>query len=196
MATTVAHRAIIYRMSPVEESDGVLVARCGGGDEDALAALYDRHGGAAYGLALRVARDAGLAEDAVQEGFLGVWRGARRFDERRGSVRSWILSVVHHKAVDLVRREVARRTDPSESVPEQAGATDVPSEVLASFERRRIDAALERLPRAQRDVLALAYFDGLTQQELALRLGEPLGTIKSRTHAALGRLREILQEQR
>lgn len=196
MVATLPSRAMLYRVSASEISDGGLVARCAAGDEAALAALYDRHAGAAYGLAVRVARNVGLAEDAVQEGFLGVWRSARRFDQERGNARTWILSLVHHKAVDLVRREAARRSDPSDNVPERAGDTDVPAEALASFERGRIMVALDRLTPAQREVLTLAYFDGLTQPELATRLGEPLGTIKSRTHAALGRLRAILQEQR
>jgi RNA polymerase sigma-70 factor (ECF subfamily) len=196
VVSTLTTRAILSSVEPAETNDRALLARCATGEQTALAILYDRHCSAAFGLARRVIRNDGLAEDAVQEAFLGVWRGAGRFDAARGNVATWILSLVHHKAVDLVRREAARRSDPSGSVPEMAGDADLVADALASFERTRIGQALTLLTPAQRDVITLAYFDGLTQSELALRLGEPLGTIKSRTHTALGRLREILQEGR
>jgi RNA polymerase sigma-70 factor, ECF subfamily len=178
-----------------ELSDAGLIARCAAGDEGALAGLYDRYGRAAYGLALRIVRDPALAEDAVQEGFLAAWRGAARFDAARAKASTWLLSLVHHKAVDLVRREEARPAQPTAEVPEpEAGDDHVARAALDGDQRRRIDAALDRLSTAQREVLVLAYFDGLTQTELSDRLGEPLGTIKSRTHAALARLRVVLAE--
>lgn len=177
-----------------ELADASLIARCAAGDDGALATLYDRYGRSAYGLALRIVRDASLAEDAVQEGFLAVWRGAARFDPARAKASTWLLSLVHHKAVDLVRREEARPANPTAELPETAAADDVPRTVLDDLERRRIDVALDLLPVPQREVLVLAYFNGLTQSELAERLGEPLGTIKSRTHAALARLRTLLAE--
>jgi RNA polymerase sigma-70 factor, ECF subfamily len=181
-------------MSPGELSDASLIARCAAGDDSALAALYDRYGRSAYGLALRIVRDASLAEDAVQEGFLAVWRGAARFDAARAKASTWLLSLVHHKAVDLVRREEARPAHPAAELPETVAADDVPRTVLEGLERRRIDVALDRLSPPQREVLSLAYFEGLSQSELSDRLGEPLGTIKSRTHAALARLRDLLAE--
>jgi RNA polymerase sigma factor (sigma-70 family) len=182
-------------MAGRELSDASLVARCAAGDDLALAGLYDRYGRAAYGLALRIVRDPSLAEDAVQEGFLAAWRGAARFDAARAKASTWLLSLVHHKAVDLVRREEARPAQPTAEVPEpEAGEDEVSRSAMDGYERRRIDAALDRLSTSQREVLVLAYFDGLTQTELADRLGEPLGTIKSRTHAALARLRVVLGE--
>lgn len=184
-----------FRMASRELSDASLIARCAAGDEGALASLYDRYGRSAYGLALRIVRDPALAEDAVQEGFLAAWRGAPRFDAARAKASTWLLSLVHHKAVDLVRREEARPASPTAEVPEGEAVDDVSRTVLHGFERRRIDAALDRLSTPQREVLVLAYFDGLTQTELADRLGEPLGTIKSRTHAALARLRALLGEE-
>jgi len=183
------------RMASRELSDASLIARCAAGDDGALASLYDRYGRAAYGLALRIVRDPSLAEDAVQEGFLAAWRGAARFDAARAKASTWLLSLVHHKAVDLVRREEARPAQPTAEVPEGEAGDDVPRTVLHGFERRRIDAALDRLSTPQREVLVLAYFDGLTQTELADRLGEPLGTIKSRTHTALARLRVLLDDE-
>ena len=182
----------LVAMSAEAASDVELVARCARGDDRALGLLYDRHGGPAFGLAVRILRDAALAEDAVQEAFMGVWRDAARFDRSRASASTWILSLVHHKAVDLVRRERARPADPTESVPDRAAPGDVVDDVDRAFERERIDVALERLPAAQREVLELAYFGGFSQSELAERLGEPIGTVKSRTHTALGRLRALL----
>ncbi len=176
--------------------DARLVAGCAAGDDAALATLYDRYGRAAYGLALRIVRDPSLAEDAVQEGFLAAWRGAARFDAARAKVSTWLLSLVHHKAVDLVRREAARPAQPTDTLPERGDGADLADDVLAGFERARVEAALARLSEPQRQVLTLAYFDGFTQSELADRLGEPIGTIKSRTHAALARLRDLLAEGR
>jgi RNA polymerase sigma factor (sigma-70 family) len=176
--------------------DARLVADCAAGDDDALAMLYDRYGRAAYSLALRIVRDPALAEDAVQEGFLAAWRGAARFDAGRAKVSTWLLTLVHHKAVDLVRREAARPIQATDVVPDDADRTDVAGDVIAGLERTRIDDALTRLSAAHREVLTLAYFGGLTQSELAARLGEPIGTIKSRTHAALQRLAELLSDDR
>ena len=130
----------------------------------------------------------------MQEGFLAAWRGAARFDVARAKASTWLLSLVHHKAVDLVRREEARPANPTAELPETIAGDDVPRAVLGGFERRRIDVALDQLSAPQREVLVLAYFDGLTQSELSERLGEPLGTVKSRTHAALTRLRVLLAE--
>jgi len=183
-----------FRMASRELSDASLIARCAAGDDLALASLYDRYGRSAYGLALRIVRDPALAEDAVQEGFLAAWRAAPRFDAARAKASTWLLSLVHHKAVDLVRREEARPAQPTAELPETVASDDVTRSALQAFERQRIDAALDGLSTSQREVLVLAYFDGLTQTELAERLGEPLGTIKSRTHAALARLRALLGE--
>jgi RNA polymerase sigma-70 factor (ECF subfamily) len=177
---------------PEPLTDSALVARCAGGDEGALAQLYDRYSSVSFGLAMRIVRDAALAEDVVQEAFLAVWRGASRFDESRSKVSTWLLSLVHHKAVDLVRREEARPKAAGEDAPERPDDADVARDVVRADDAAAVRRALVQLTAPQRQVLELAYFGGLTQSELAEHLGEPIGTIKSRTHAALGRLRELL----
>jgi RNA polymerase sigma-70 factor (ECF subfamily) len=175
-------------------SDEALVALVARGDDSALAALYDRFGRIAYGLSLRILRDRSLAEDAVQEAFLGIWRGADRFVAERAKASSWILTLVHRRAVDLVRREERRRAEPLEAAPEPAaGSAD--EEAWLRLQRERVQAALRRLPDQQREALELAYFGGFTQSELADRLGEPVGTIKSRMFSGLSRLRELLGEE-
>ena len=174
-------------------SDEAIVALCGRSDEVALAELYDRYGGIAFGLARRVLRDDALAEDAVQEAFLAIWRGAARFLPERGKASTWILTLVHRRAVDLVRREERRRTEalPDADQPVGAGAAD--DELWLRLERERVQAALAKLPDPQREAIELAYYGGFTQSELAERLGEPLGTIKSRMFTGLARLRELLE---
>jgi RNA polymerase sigma-70 factor (ECF subfamily) len=178
-------------------SDEALVALVARGDEAALGELYDRVGRIAYGLARRVLRDDRLAEDAVQEGFLAVWRSAAAFRAERAKASTWILTLVHRRAVDLVRREERRRAEPlsqetSAGVGEVADATD--EAAWLRFERERVQAALRQLPDLQREALELAYYGGFSQSELAERLGVPLGTIKSRMFAGLARLRELLDE--
>jgi RNA polymerase sigma-70 factor (ECF subfamily) len=174
-------------------TDEALLTRCAAGDERALAVLYDRFGRAAYALARRITRDETLAEDVVQEAFLDAWRGARRFDPDRGKATTWLFTFVHRRAVDAVRRSVVRaRPVPIELRELEAAEDDVAGTIVARESAAEIWAALPRLPRAQRRVLELAYFDGYTQSEIAEVLGEPLGTVKSRTHAALTRLRELI----
>jgi RNA polymerase sigma-70 factor (ECF subfamily) len=177
----------------VHLSDEALVALVARGEEDGLAVLYDRYGRTAYGLALRVVRDPGLAEDVVQEAFLSLWRTAARFVPERARAATWILTLVHRRAVDLVRREDRRRTEPIESTPETADVAAAEAPWL-QLERERVQAALASLPDRQREAIELAYYGGFTQAELADRLGEPLGTIKSRMFAGLARLGEILRD--
>jgi RNA polymerase sigma factor (sigma-70 family) len=175
-------------------SDEAVVALTARSDDVALAELYDRFGRTAYGLALRVLRDEGLAEDAVQEAFLAIWRGASRFIPERAKASTWIMTLVHRRAVDLVRREERRRADP---MPDSEPRSETPSaadSALLRLERERVQAALRRLPDQQREAIELAYYGGFTQSELAERLGEPLGTIKSRMFTGLARLRELLDE--
>jgi RNA polymerase sigma-70 factor (ECF subfamily) len=173
-------------------SDEALVALAARSEQHALAELYDRYGRTAYGLALRILRDQALAEDAVQEGFLAVWRTAARFVPERGKASTWILTLVHRRAVDLVRREQRHRADTlGEAAADPAGAS-VEEEAWLRLQRERVQDALRRLPDQQREALELAYYGGFTQTELAERLGQPLGTIKSRMFAGLSRLRELL----
>jgi RNA polymerase sigma-70 factor (ECF subfamily) len=179
-----------------EPSDVRLVARCAEGDEGALAELYDLFGRAAYALALRIVRDAAQAEDVVQEAFLDLWRSAARFDPARSRPASYLLTFVHRRAVDLIRREQARpqRGGDVEDIASRANADDPPASLIVSEQGASVRRALADLPPPQRQVLELAYFKGLSQSEIAEHLGEPLGTVKSRTHVALARLRELLGE--
>lgn len=176
-------------------SDEALVALVARADETALGELYDRVGRFAFGLAYRVLRDEALAEDAVQEGFLALWRTAASFVPERAKASSWILTLVHRRAVDLVRREERRRAEPLDDAPETA-ATSASAEDAAwlRFERERVQFALRQLPDTQREAIELAYYGGYTQAELAERLGQPLGTIKSRMFSGLARLRELLDD--
>jgi RNA polymerase sigma factor (sigma-70 family) len=175
-------------------SDESLLASVASGDDAALGQLYDRFGRVAYGLALRVLRDERLAEDAVQEAFLAVWRQAASFRPERANAQTWVLTFVHRRAVDLVRREERRRGDPLDAAAEPATVSAAEDAEL----RRRRDAvqrALAQLPDEQRRPIELAYYGGFTQSELAERLGEPLGTIKSRMFTGLKRLRELLGDE-
>ena len=174
-------------------SDEAVVALCARSDEVALAELYDRYGKIAYGLSLRVLRDEALAEDAVQEAFLAIWRGAARYVPERGKASTWILTLVHRRAVDLVRREQRRRADQLPESTSLATKLDAQEEVWLRLERERVQAALAKLPDRMRETLELAYYGGFTQSELAERLGEPIGTIKSRMFTGLARLRELLE---
>jgi RNA polymerase sigma factor (sigma-70 family) len=172
-------------------SDEALVLLAARSEQTALGELYDRYGRPAYGLALRVLRDEALAEDAVQDAFLALWRTASRFVPERGTASTWILTLVHRRAVDLVRREERRRADSLEQATEQGGnAAD--EEAWLHLQRERVQEALRQLPDQQREALELAYYGGFTQSELAERLGQPLGTIKSRMFSGLSRLRELL----
>ena len=178
-------------------SDEALVALVARGDESALGELYDRVGRVAYGLAYRILRDERLAEDAVQEAFLAVWRSAAAFRAERAKASTWIVTLVHRRAVDIVRREERRRTEPLDAdalpdAPEPSGSAE--DEAWLGFERDRVQAALRTLPDTQREAIELAYYGGYSQSELAERLGVPLGTIKSRMFAGLARLREVLDD--
>ena len=169
-------------------SDEELLEAIGAGDEAALAALYDRFGG----VALRVLRDQALAEDAVQDAFLAVWRSAGSYRRERAKPSSWLLTLVHRRAVDLVRREDRRRAERLDEPPEDVGVA-VPEEAQLRERRVAVQAALGTLPADQRQALELAYYGGYTQSELADHLGVPLGTVKSRMFAGLSRLRDALE---
>src|SRR2546430_7087478 len=177
-------------------SDEAVVALVARSDEQALAELYDRFGRVAYGLALRVLRDEALAEDAVQEGFLTAWRRADTFMPERAKASTWLLTLVHRRAVDLVRRENRRRAEPIEKAGDRPGDGPADDLVWLRYERERVQAALRQLPDQQREALELAYYGGFTQSELAERLGQPIGTIKSRMFTGLARLRGLLADPR
>lgn len=176
--------------------DTALVARIAAGDARGLDDLYGRYGRPAYSLARRICADDGLAEDVVQEVFLALWRDPGRFDAARGAVASWLMTLVHHKAVDAVRREATRRRHhpPTDSPDESVAATGPSAARLAlgSVIGEQVRAALGRLPRDQRTALGLAYYGGYTQREVASLTGVPIGTVKSRMFAGVARLRVLL----
>lgn len=181
-------------------ADAELVARLSAGDGTALVDIYGRYGRPAYSLARRICADDGLAEDVVQEVFATLWREPGRYDPLRGGFGTWLLTLVHHKAVDAVRREsgVRRRTVSAAQAGEEWSPALVPGaddEALAEVAAGQVREALRRLPVEQRQALALAYYGGHTQREVAVLTGVPLGTVKSRMFAGVARLRTLLSAQ-
>jgi len=163
----------------------VLLQRLAAGDHEALGEFYDLYAGLANGLALRILRDRSDAEDAVQEAFVQVWREAARYDPRRGSPQAWLCTIARTRALDRRRRRVARREDATGALPASSSAPQM-EEALT------VRKALGGLSTDERRALELAYYEGLTQSEIARRLNEPLGTIKTRIRTAMIRLREAL----
>ena len=157
--------------------------------------LYDRYGGLAYSLAYRVLQDAAAAEDVVQEAFLSIWRRADSFRPERGSLRTWLCSIVHHRALDRLRGRAGRARG---DVPLEGGHPDtvVPDmweTVSLQIERDQVRSALSELPADQRQTIELAYYGGYSQTEISSLMGVPLGTVKGRTRAALRKLRSTLE---
>jgi RNA polymerase sigma factor (sigma-70 family) len=184
------------RVSELQDRrDRDLLARVSGGDHAAFSELYRRYATSAFGLASRILGDQTMAEEALQEVFLSVWRRAGAFDPARGSVRSWLFAQIHHRAVDVVRREEAERRRSQATIePEVAedGMDEVIEEGWLTARREHVRRALTSLSTEQRQMIELAYYGGLTQSEVAATTGVPLGTVKSRTLAAMRRLRQVL----
>jgi RNA polymerase sigma-70 factor (ECF subfamily) len=174
--------------------DADLVARLQRRDPQALAELYDRYGRLAYSLILRVVRDAAIAEDLVQETFLRVWNRAQGFDSEKGAIGPWLLAVARNRAIDYLRSVSGRERNALEfeETDHPTLYTDMEHDLLISDKARRVKAAMERLPDNHRQVLELAYFEGLSQTEMAERMGQPLGTIKTWVRTALKSLRDDL----
>jgi RNA polymerase sigma factor (sigma-70 family) len=167
------------------------------GNREAFTALYDEYGARCYALARRILRDERLAEDAVQEVFLGVWRGASRHDPGRGSLASWLLTMTHHKAVDAVRREESgrKRRAPLEVLNDEAvTGPGVEQQAVEGAARAHVRGALAGLTPTQREPLVLAYFGGYTQSEIAELTATPLGTVKTRMLAGMRKLRAQLAD--
>lgn len=183
--------------TPADDADRAVLARVADGELDALEELYDRYKTVAYSIAYRITNDAALAEDVVQEAFMGAWRNAARYAEGRGSVKTWFLSIVHHRAIDAVRRRRPTTDLPErEEVPPPAfRLPDVWGEVAAVLDAEAIRGALAALSDVQREAIELAYFGGLTQQEVAARTGAPLGTVKSRMRLGLLAMRRVLSNE-
>jgi RNA polymerase sigma-70 factor (ECF subfamily) len=179
-----------------EARDRELIDRIGEGDEDAFRRLFRAFAPTALALAQRIVRQPFLAEEIVQEVFLSVWRTPERYRADRGSVKSWLMGMVHHRAVDVVRREESQRRR-AEGSADVADASDDPGITVVDAvsrpqERIAVRAALDELPGEQRRVLELMYYDGLSQSQIAARLSLPLGTVKSRTLLGMRRLRTAL----
>ena len=177
--------------------DGELVELVAQKDGGALEALYERYGRPAYSLARRILTEETLAQDVVQEVFLSLWRDAHRFDAGRGTVATYLLSMTHHRAVDVVRREenLRRWRTSDEGLELEADPKmRVEDEVLTSEGRAEVRSALQELPAAQREALLLAYFGGYTQREVAALVGVPLGTVKTRMAAGMRKMKAALRD--
>jgi RNA polymerase sigma-70 factor, ECF subfamily len=179
------------------QADQSSLARIAHGDQSAFAELYDRHARLVYSLALRILQDRADAEDIVQEVFAQVWAQAGRYDASRGAVAAWMLMLTRSRAIDRlrakrVRPEAAADAEAAENLMDFAAAQDL--ELLSAEQVTRLQRALKELPDAQRIALELAYYEGLTHVQVAARLGEPLGTVKTRIRHAVITLREALAE--
>ena len=179
-----------------ELTDEVLLQLLRLGNENALGALYDRYGKMAYSLAYRMLGDVHAAEDAVQDSFINIWRRAESFSTTRGTARTWILAVVHHRSIDIgrKRRGLTPRELPLELERLPEDPSDTWSEVSNTLDRELLKRCLERIPKLQREAIQLAYFDGYTQREIAELKGIPLGTVKGRIRIGMEKLRSLLQE--
>jgi RNA polymerase sigma factor (sigma-70 family) len=182
------------RVSAAALEDAALLTAVGTGDEGALETLYGRYGGTCFALARRILDDNQLAEDVVQQVFTALWKGSG-FDIRRGAVSTWLMSVTHHKSIDVLRREAPRRRRlaSEQALLEVAVAGPGPDEqAWLRMRAERTRDALKTLPPEQRELLLLAYYGGYTQTEIANLTGLPLGTVKSRTLSAMRKLRALL----
>ncbi|HUO69232.1 MAG TPA: sigma-70 family RNA polymerase sigma factor [Solirubrobacteraceae bacterium] len=177
-------------------ADEELMHLAADGEVRAFEAIFDRHASVAYALACRVCRTPAMAEDVIQEAFLSLWRSSDHYDPRRGSVRSWVLSAVHNRSIDALRRarvRDARDLHDPDAAERVAGPDRTETEVLRRAEAERVQAALQALPAEQREVIELAYFRGFTHSEIAAGLGLPPGTVKGRIRLGLQKLREQLE---
>jgi RNA polymerase sigma-70 factor, ECF subfamily len=175
---------------PVEGEEEQLLRRLATGDMESFGVIYDRYSRSVYSLAWKMLGDAQAAQEVTQEVFEAIWRSAKAYVAGRGSARAWILAMAHHKSVDAMRRQRVRASEPlSEAHPDEA---DVVALAMGRVEGAAVRAALTTLSEAQRAVVVLAYYGGYTQQEIARRLGVPLGTVKTRIRDGLQRLRDRL----
>jgi RNA polymerase sigma-70 factor, ECF subfamily len=173
--------------------DGDLMRRLLADDTAAFSIMYDRHAGSVYGLALRILHDRAAAEDVSQEAFVALWRSRHRYSAERGSATAWLSTITRNRAIDAIRRGRAHRHAPLEGTDEREAPDRTDEEALRRIDAGVIGGALRALPDAQRLVLELGYFSGLTHPEIAARLEVPLGTVKSRTRLGLQKLAAQLE---
>jgi RNA polymerase sigma-70 factor (ECF subfamily) len=176
-------------------ADEDLIPLMARGDARAFEAIYERHSGAAYSLAYRMAGTRASAEDVTQEAFMNLWRSGAHYDRRRGSVRTWILGIVHHRAIDALRRASvhSKRRSDDETAAERLEAPErVEEDVARRDEAAVVRAAIDHLPADQVKVIELAYFGGFTHVEIAEMLETPVGTVKGRMRLGLRKLHEAL----
>ncbi len=175
------------------ESDEGLIRRILSGDEVAVGVLYDRYGGRVYSVAKRILQDDGAAEEILQDIFHQLWRNAAAFDSARGALGSWLLVMARNRSIDRLRRRTPAATEEVAATLHGPGL-DIENAVAANEMTERVREALRALPEAQREAMELAYFEGLTQSEIAKRTGDPLGTVKTRLRTALASLKAELGE--
>ncbi|MFN2454834.1 MAG: sigma-70 family RNA polymerase sigma factor [Pyrinomonadaceae bacterium] len=182
-----------------QTTDAQLLEAITRGDESSLAALYDRYNSILFGLLLRILHDRAEAEDVLQEVFWRVWQHAADFDETRGRVFTWLVTIARSRAIDRLRSLGSRERTVEEAARTSelliSPVTNAATATLAAEQREIVSRALAQIPEEQRRTLVLAYFEGLTQSEIAARTNEPLGTVKTRTRAGLARLRILLRSQ-
>jgi RNA polymerase sigma-70 factor (ECF subfamily) len=184
-----------------EQSDTELIEMIIRGRTDALSELYDRYGKLVYSIAYRVVSDAATAEEVTLDVFQRVWERASLYTASKASVSTWLSSMAHHRGIDHLRRAQARPVEvnaesPDMELPLSSDEDDGPErQTEIGIERARVRAALEKIPKEQREVLYLAYFEGLTQREIVERLGEPLGTVKTRLRLGMQKLRKLLESE-
>jgi RNA polymerase sigma-70 factor, ECF subfamily len=178
----------------VDHSEPGILEQVGQGSPEAFEALYDRYARLAYSVAMRVLSDEGAAEDVVQEAFLSIWRRAISYRPERGSIRSWICSIVRNRAIDRLRNETApgRAALFLEDTPDVPALSDTWSEVVAELSRKEIRDAIDLLPLEQRQTIELAYWCGMSQREISDAMHVPVGTVKGRARLALVKLRDAL----
>ena len=188
-------------MTYSERDDGQVLGLIADKDRAALECLYDRYSNTVYSLAMHMLRDPGAAEEVTQDVFFNVWRRAVSYDSQRGSVTAWLFSIAHHRTIDELRRRRRERTHVQPGVdlsnkPSENGSYGDPLKYTSGqFDRGQLEEAMVTLRPEQREIVMLAYFGGLTHSEIANRLGQPLGTVKTRMRLALKKLREVLGPQ-
>ena len=178
-----------------DRTDRAWMERLAKGDLGALDLLYEQYGAMAFSIAYRITGDRSAAEDVVQDAFLGAWRNAGRYVDARGSVRTWLLSIVHHRAIDAIRRRrpTVELPDADTNLPDTLRLSDTWADVELRLDREAVRAAMTSISAVQREAIELAYFGGLTQTEIAERTNAPLGTVKGRLRLGLQGLRAALR---